>query len=272
MTATAEHEVLLLRDLGEHGRVEYVETPRRAYHLITPDGKRTRLPSVTTVLGIVAKPAIVRWSEAQGAAGAFKAVQLGELDPKVHQPEEAIDIVRALGLGADAAKTKAADRGLDVHGALDLYCETGELPHAGDMSEDAAPYLQGLAKWLVKYKPVPIHQERVVCHPGLGYCGRFDLLCEIGGHTALVDLKTSKSGVPYAEAHWQMAAYVAAEVAVGEPRPMQVLAVGIGPEGVFNNVPCCAADDAFEQVLAVYRQKAEIEKLSRRLVKDQVSA
>lgn len=251
---------VVLRDLGEWGTVEFAESPRRAYHLVTPDGKRKRMASVTTILGTLEKRALYRWHEARGAEGAILAARAGEISVTECEPSEAIEVVRALGLGADAAKKKAADRGLDVHGALEAYCATGELPNVQDIAADARPYLPGLAKWLLKYDPTPIHAERIVCHPELAYCGRYDLLCEIGGLSALIDLKTSRTGQPYPEAHWQMRGYADAEVFVGEPEPAQVVAVGVSPDGVFCHEPCLAAPGSFEAIVKVYRMRAAMDR------------
>lgn len=258
----------VLRDLGEHGTVEYTETPRRGYKLIGPDGKAKKLVSVTTVLGTLEKRALYRWHEARGAEGAIMAVRAGMLNPHTCEPSEAVEVVRDLKLGADAAKQQAADRGLDVHGALEHYCETGDLPPVSELVPDARPYLQGLAAWLLKYDPTPVHMERIVCHPTLLYAGRYDLLCEIGGLTALVDLKTSRSGHPYPEAHLQMEGYRAAESACGEPDPAQLVAVGVSPDGMFVHEPCLAPPGAFEDVLQVYRLRSGLDSAVRKARKE----
>ena len=99
MTATVEGTVL--RDLGEWGTVEFAESPRRAYYLVTPDGKRKRMASVTTILGTLDKRALYRWHEARGAEGAILAARAGEISVTECEPSEAIEVVRALGLGAE---------------------------------------------------------------------------------------------------------------------------------------------------------------------------
>jgi len=259
MSAVAQD--LVVRDLGEHGRVEFQdgEGRRRAYHHVTGGG-RERLVSVTTVLGCLEKRALYRWHEAKGAEGTVLAVRHGLLDPHDCIPEEAVEAVRAADLGADAAKKKAADRGLDVHGALELWAATGDLPPAGELAIDARPYLQGLAKWLVAADPVPVCAEQIVCHPELGYAGRYDLLADIGGLRALLDLKTSRNGRPYPEAHTQLRAYWEAEVAVGVEGIDNAFAIGVSPDGMFEAEPCCAHPKAFENVLAVYRDRLKIER------------
>ena len=267
MTATATENGTILRDLGEHGKVEFIDGDgrQRAYWLFA-GGKRSRLVSVTTVLGCLEKRALYSWYEARGAEGALRAISQGELDPK-SPPEDAVEVVRLLGLGADAAKKKAADRGLDVHGALELWAETGELPAAGDLAIDARPYLQGLASWLVQADPEPVAVEQIVAHPELKYGGRYDLLAHIDGVLTLVDLKTSKNGTPYSEAHTQLRAYWEAENAVGVEGIEQAVAVGVSPDGRFAAEKCCAPVDAFERVLSVYRLRAQVDKEIRAMRK-----
>lgn len=263
MTTTADVSSVVLRELGEHGTIEFTEKPRRGYILVTPDGKRRKMVSVTTVLGTLEKRALYRWHEAKGAEGVVRAVQAGQLNPDMCPPADAIEVVRSLGLGADAAKQQAADRGLDVHGALEHWAATGDLPLGGDMDPDAKPYLKGLAGWLLKYDPTPIHVERIVAHPELRYAGRYDLFCEIAGLTALVDLKTSRNGLPYPEAHLQLEGYRAAEVALGEPDPTQLIALGVGPDGVYAHEACVAEPGAFERVLDVYRLRTQLDSALR---------
>lgn len=260
-------EGVVARDLGEHGHVEFVETPRRGYTLVDRDGRRRRLVGVTTALNALAKPALLRWSETQGARGAIEAVRHGLIDPSTVDLDDVADIVRANKLGADAAKKRAADRGLDVHGALEFWCEHGDLPPVTELRMDARPYLRGLAMWLLHADPTPVHVERIVCHPRLRYGGRFDLLCEIGGLRAIVDLKSSAGGVPYSSAHFQLEAYRAAEEEIGEEPVAQVLAVGVSPAGEFSAVPCAVPPGGFEPVMEIYRRELSIQTATRNHLK-----
>lgn len=257
MTAAVADGVVL-RDLGEHGTVEFdTEKKRMPYSLVRPDGERESLDRVTTILGVLDKGALTRWAEARGAEGAFRAILQGDLSLE-SPPEDAIETVRALGLGADAAKQRGADRGLDIHAALEYWVEHGDLPPAGELVMDARPYLQGLAKWLVKADPTPIRSEQVVCHPEHGYAGRLDLWCEIGGLTAIVDPKTNEKCVTYDSHHLQVAGYRLAEEFITGERATQAFVLALGPGGLFDAVPCSAEDEDFLAVLDVYRRMKRI--------------
>lgn len=249
---------LVLRDLGEYGTVEFdTEKSRMPYTLFRPDGEKVPLDRVTTILGVLEKGALIRWAEARGAEGAFRAIARGDLSLE-SDPVDAIETVRALGLGADAAKQKGADRGLDIHSALEYWVEHGDLPPASDLSLDSRPYLRGLAKWLVKADPTPIRSEQVVCHPEHGYAGRMDLWCEIGGLTAIVDPKTNEKCVSYDSHHLQLAGYRLAEEFITGERATQAFVLALGPGGLFDAVPCSAEDEDFLAVLDVYRRMKRI--------------
>lgn len=248
----------LVRDLGEHGRLTFRETPRRAYRHEPPQGKSRRLTSVTTVLGVLDKPAIARWSEACGAAGALAAVRMGELDPQIHHDDEAIGVVRTLGLGADAAKRKAATRGLTIHDALEVWCRDGDLPSPTDLDPEQRPYLQGLMRALLALDPEPTDVEQITCHLRHGVAGRFDLRARIDGRDTLVDLKTSKRGRGYPEAHLQIAAYDLAEQSLGAPPAERHLVLAVSPDGGFCADEGCATVTDFETVLACYRAMGRV--------------
>ncbi len=259
--AATETSASVFRDYEDGHRLEFVngEGRHRAYYLHVPDvEKRKRLPSVSTVLNCLAKPALYRWHEEQGAIGAVKALQLGELDGLAD--DEIVGRVRLLDLGADAAKRKAAKRGLDVHDALEAWSRTGDLPSPADMDPDHRPYLQGLARALLALDPEPVAVEQITCSVEHGVAGRFDLLAMVGGVLTLCDLKTSRSGHPYPEAHAQMAAYSLCEAERGGRDAERLLAVGVGPDGSFVADEGQATTETFLAVLATYRAMQKVQR------------
>lgn len=225
---------------------------KRSYTFNPLDAPPTELVSVTTVLDVLAKPALISWAEDRGARGAIEAHRLGEI-PEDLPPEEIVGRVRLLGLGADAEKKRAADRGLDEHDALETWARTGSLPPITDMAPDRRAFRQGLDAALTALDPEPIVTERIVCHPSLGYAGRFDLRCLIDGKDTLLDLKTSQGGKPYLEAHAQLVGYAMAEEAVGEPYPESLIALGVSAEGEFCAVESVASREDWLSILGCFR-------------------
>lgn len=260
-------QTVVERDLGDRGTLRFEEAPRgwltqkgerrrsdwRCYALIDTDGKRRRMPSASTVLGILEKRALYEWHEAQGILGVLEAIARDELDPSTVHPDDAVTIIRDLGLGAEAAKQKAAKRGLDVHDALETWSRSGVFPNPGDMDPEHRPYLRALASALIALDPEPVAVEQITCSLEHGVAGRFDLLARIGGRLVMVDLKTNRHGVAFLEAHPQVACYAACEQELTGLDIQGTLALGVGPDGRWRADEGCASFDDFLAVLETYR-------------------
>ncbi len=93
-----------------------------------------------------------------------------------------------------------ANRGTRVHGHLESFLRGEDI----DQQEDEKGFVDALEAFILDHQPTVIAQEEIVLS-NRGYGGRFDLLAEIAGETALVDLKTG-SAYPK-EAALQLAAY-----------------------------------------------------------------
>jgi len=264
MSATDTETTTIIRDLGEHGTLEYRETPRSRGYYLAPPGhaqRPKRLVSVTTALQVIAKGrGFDIWQHDQGAGGALEAVRLGELDPAVHANEEAGGVVRELGLGADARRDLAAATGLTIHDALAVYGETFEFPNPADLVIEHRPYMRGLAGAILALDPEPTHVEEVTCHVGLLYGGRFDMRAIIDDRDTLLDLKVrAKPSIRETDC-LQLVGYAAAEESLGAPWPERMLAVSVGADGSFITHDVDLPRDSYERVLGLYRLLAEIRK------------
>jgi hypothetical protein len=218
-------------------------------------GKRTRMPSVTTLLdAICPKPGIPPWSEARGIEGAVEAVRRGEIDPDDRESVAlAVDTVRALRLGADRARDDAADRGLNVHALLQEYMTTGEPPNPAEHPEAHWGYIRALTRWLVKYDPEPVAIEQLVCHPEDGYAGRLDLRAIVGGRLITYDAKTQERGGIYSGAHLQVNLYERAAVRCGDKPADGLTVVVFDSFGDYAEMPADHGDDLVDLALDFYR-------------------
>jgi len=153
-------------------------------------------PSVTTVLGILDKPALPRWSALEVARYAVdNRAAWEQLDPPA-----AVDLLKRAPW---RKTTEAADTGTDLHAVAETLLAGGDPP-------DAAP-----AEWVARFRafldtwrPEPLEVEATVWGDvdGLPYGGTCDLLADVPGVGHLVvDLKTGR-GV-YPEVSLQLAAY-----------------------------------------------------------------
>lgn len=154
----------------------------------TTDG--TRVPSVTTVLGILNKPALVGWANKQGLQG--------------------IDIRRTVN--------EAAEIGTLAHYLIECHL-TREKENLSEESPErrAAAYeaYGNYFEWLQAYDMESIMAEGILVSDTHGYGGTFDAYVKIDGRREVLDFKTSAAIYP--EHVYQLAAYRELLVEHGHP-------------------------------------------------------
>ena len=164
-----------------------VKENNRGGRIYIVDGKS--LPSVTTILGILAKPALVPWAvkitvEAIRAAipdDDVITISRGELDgvlleaKKVHQQK----------------KKEAADIGTAIHTAIENYLSSGCRMQASEIEDEQIRRgFESFLSWTDQHNVEVIDYECVVTDGEL-FAGRFDLLALIDGIKTVLDFKTS---------------------------------------------------------------------------------
>ncbi len=236
--------------------VEYRDASHR-YWLHT-DGERQPVVSVTSALKVLDKPALLKWAEDCGAAGAAMLAQLGELDGV--PLNDVGDLVRLHKLGKDAKRDAGADRGTAVHSVLELWGTSRAVPNLSEFAPEVRGYVQGLCSWLLDVSPEPSSVERIVGSPTHRYAGRMDMRAVIEGRDCIVDLKTGPSGRVYDEAHVQSRAYAMADVECGNPEPEGIVIVAVGEEGNFEMVECRAEPEDWLNVLATHRSMLRLKR------------
>ena len=170
-----------------------------------------RYPSVTTVLSVIAKPALVQWAANEASKAA--------LDFAMEVWDRKTPITEAEFKSWKKAHRDKADKALDIgtwlHDLMDFLlgvraAHPGPCPDlaTGENLERAAKgAVEGLGLRLVE-------NGRKVWRDGIGeqYAGTFDAIVEKGGLRYLVDWKTSSA--VFGEMHLQTAAYVKARLHV----------------------------------------------------------
>ncbi len=167
------------------------------------DAKRLRLlPSVTSILGILAKPGLDTWKLKKVAEAALA-------NPK--QDQESADYWIARVIEASKADTvSAADLGSSIHDALDRALA------GGTFESDLAPYVAPVMAWLQTTGIAIVAHEIVLTNAPEGYAGRVDALFRFGqAGIGILDYKTRKTEpgkavTPYDGQGMQLAAYAAA--------------------------------------------------------------
>lgn len=158
-------------------------------------------PSVTTILGILDKPALLQWSS--NCAVDFVKDHFNELkDPTdVHKGEAILEQARKAFL---VKRDTAADAGTQCHHAIEMYL-AGHDPYPSLACEASMNGFMAFLEWESKNHVEWVRSEVTVYSILHGYAGRFDALARVNGHLYLIDFKTSK-GV-WDEHKYQVCAY-----------------------------------------------------------------
>ncbi len=230
--------------------VEYRDASHRYW--LHAKGQRVSALSVTSVLKVLDKPALLSWAEACGVEGALILERRGELQNV--EPRAAVSIVRLNKLGADAKRDAGGDRGTLTHLVSEHWVRSGEAPSLADFAPEHRGYVQAMCGFLLRHQPKASSVERFVGSVEHLYAGRLDMRAVLrDGRDCLVDYKTNTKGRVYDEAHLQTRAYADAELECGNPPLDGIVLVSLGEDGSFEMVECEARSEDWLSVLATYR-------------------
>lgn len=212
------------------------------------------MDSVSSIVGTLDKPALMYWIEDQASRGAVEAERLGELQDC--PPEEIMHRVKALGLGASAARDEGAARGHAIHAAFEALALNGSPPNPADYPEDWRPYVQGCVRAWLALDATAVRVEHMVCNLDGGYAGRLDLIADTPEGLTLTDYKTGRGRV-YDAAHYQTRLYEMALRAEGILVD-RVVIVGIDGDGGFQLVDCEATEEDALALLHTFHSRKRI--------------
>ena len=176
------------------------------------------LVSVTTITGIIDKPALVKWSARMAVEfiqqRVLEELERGKISIKDLRGADVRDLVEQAKSYHDELKAAAGDRGTRVHAFVDQFV-SGILdpnpfcpgPPTIDVDEDIAEQVNRFLVWWAAHDVKPKFSEKKVwSKEGGGYAGTMDDYWQVDGKWYVVDVKTSKGLWP--EHKLQIAAYV----------------------------------------------------------------
>ncbi len=180
-----------------------------------------RWPSVTTILDIIAKPALGPWY-AKEERRYFETAMLEVLSrPGARDPEYVLAAVAEAVTGvkaADREKQKAAAIGTAMHAGIEwtLRTQLGEDAGPEPRLPDAAAWaVESWKDWARHVALEPLAIERTVYCEVCGYAGTLDLYARVRGVLTVLDWKSGKAIYP--EAFLQNVAYRHAALRRGLP-------------------------------------------------------
>lgn len=199
------------------------------YTLNYPGESVRQLPSITTALKALDKPAIPVWARQMTAAAAVENIDMLATMVREGGRDATVEYLVKI---ADHKRDTKAGTGTDVHKLVELFYTNGrQAPETVDAV--AAPYWAAFLDFDRRWQPAVLAVEYMVASPRVGYAGTGDLVvamqCPVDGRVCKFRLDTKTMGVyppghrkagqrkgPYRETAMQLAAAHYAEFA-GRP-------------------------------------------------------
>lgn len=233
------------------------EITRDSAHVYTtPVGE---LPSVTTIIRCLDKPALVPWASKMQS----EACEAAALEWLQSPPEERGDLLKRLTACRQAHRKmskKAADAGTEGHKLaeyefrrkLGLDAVKPEIEHP----KEAYAVCAGIMEWAKENDLEPVSVEPYVYSRKYAYAGAADLYAYLKGKFTVLDWKSSESGRIYREAYLQNHALRGALKEHGIEAEGCVVGVPRNGQGDINPVMVAWRDTdfiAFRGLMAVHR-------------------
>lgn len=191
------------------------------------------LPGVTTILGTLAKPALIQWAaneackyiEAHLITRAFP-----HLDEGVYNPEEFATVLAEAKTAHAKKRDKAADQGTDVHTEIEKWIKDAIEGRVSLLNENKQ--VQKFITWAVENN-VQFHEsEKKMYSVEHRFAGTCDFTATIGGKKYVGDLKTT-SGIYDLSPFLQCAAYRIMLTEMGDTGFVGSVIIRLGKDGAF---------------------------------------
>lgn len=195
------------------------KTGRRYVWPPNTDTPELVVPSVTTILGNLNKPALVNWAAKEVASYAVDNLPAWEALP----PDDAIDLLKRAPY---RNMSKKGDIGTAVHAAIEATASEETAPV---IDPDLLPYVAGAIQFFEDMVDEVVHLEVTIFNRAWQYAGTTDAILKLkDGRLVIADWKTSNRIYP--ETALQLQAYAAGEF-IGWPdgrsEPLPDVEVGL---------------------------------------------
>lgn len=210
------------------------------------------VPGVTTILGVLDKPAIPKW--AAKSVAEYVATHREGIEHLWTMGERAV--IDALKGVPWTERDQAGVRGTDVHDFAERILNGQEV----DVPEHYVGHVESCIAFMEDWNITPVLVEQTVGSREHKYAGKLDLIAD-SAHAprAIYDWKTAASGI-YKETAFQLVAYAFAEFhgENGDEHPMADLGieesygVHIRADG-YDVYPLAYGPDVFDEFLCIRR-------------------
>lgn len=256
---------------------------KRCYRV---DGRKETWPSVSTIAGIYAIPALTPKAAKMTEEAVIALAQSGVDIAGLTQPELR-RLCQEAGTHYDTIWGVARKRGDIAHDMLLALVRDGIVPRREDYPPDIWEWIRAGIQWVYDEDPEVIDAEYFVASTTYQFAGRGDLLCvprkgPRAGKLVRVDYKSlsafsylallkgeeppGRLRPPYDENLIALAGYEIAAVESGyEPSDVRLI-VRLGPEGKYDATESHATPEVFLAALTAHREKAYLTKPRERAV------
>jgi hypothetical protein len=179
-------------------------TEKNGKHFYTSD--TGRLPSSTTILAELNKPALIDWAARETSNYILNNIETS--NKSEFKKDEIIETVNKASKQHQYIKKKAAEIGSNVHKLIENYIKNQIQNKIINLTEEKKypAAFDAFIKWEKDFEAIHSYTEfRVISKLWGGYAGTLDLISEIDNKIFLVDLKTSNA--IYDEFIMQLASY-----------------------------------------------------------------
>lgn len=230
-----------------------------------------RVPSVTTALGILDKPALKFWAQNQTIEGVVKLYSELEGEVPARTFGELKGALSTRNLCFYQKTSAAADAGTALHLVTQEWAEDGKLPVLEDHEARIRPHIRAFAKFLMDFEPEFVESETIVGSATHGFAGRLDSKARFHGKEAkarnllglvLGDYKSGRAVHPLSMFR-QLEGYEGASVECGFDPTDHRCVIRLGADGEYEVAESCATYDQFLNCLAVHRDNKAIERAAK---------
>lgn len=222
------------------------------------------LPSVTTVLSVIAKPALIKWAENTARSATIEGAADLYMDlrrtPEMSRAAYVTTLQSRLSKQRQTERelSRAAEIGSQTHALIEwtLRQRLGQIVGPRPATTPPAEWaFMAYEDWASSVNLEPLFIEQTLWSLTHGYAGTMDLLAKVNGRTTLIDFKTSK-GI-YAEYDLQNVAYQVALAEMGHDLPegggliVRLPKTEIDP--AFEVHPCASIEDSLPVFLSALR-------------------
>lgn len=188
-----------------------------------PTEEDQRLWSVTTIISVLDKPALIWWSAEETAKAAIAIRRSIAQRVEEEGEESVIDWLQRARFRRPRGQRTAAELGTAFHEVAEHIAIYGKRPP--NIDAELVPFVNQLEDWLARAQPTFEAAEMPLYSTNFSHAGTMDGIMVLDGLRCCLDWKTSRKSFdkkqkktgPYPEVALQLAAYRHSEWAVPVP-------------------------------------------------------